>query len=404
MPPERRTRADLLVAAGIALVLVVSIVVVWARSDARGTESVTAAAPADEPTPADTVPTVLHELWTAPSPDTTAPAPAAGAVATADGTAVVGRDPATGAELWRYERDRDLCAVTASWDRAVAVYPDDRGCGQVTALDGSDGTRAAQRSSDADPEITLSADGSYVVARGDTRLELWRSDLVRTVEYGRVDAPVNPNKQPRSGCTLIDAHTSTARLAVLERCPGESADRLTLLSPTPKDAQEPEEYASHVLAEIPSAADGTRIIAVWGENTAVYLPGGGGERPRIGIYDGAGNLSAVSALDSPATAEARATVTGSSITWWSGTSLFGFSTNNLHPVWNYPGTIGPATIMAGRLLVPVQGGLAVLDPATGQPDSSIGVSRPPGTEAPVVPAVVGDVVLEQRGDTVTALR
>ncbi|XGU19879.1 hypothetical protein ACETU7_36475 [Rhodococcus sp. 3Y1] len=33
---------------------------------------------------------------------------------------------------------------------------------------------------------------------------------------GRVDAKVNPNKQPRTGCTLLDAASSANRVSVLE--------------------------------------------------------------------------------------------------------------------------------------------------------------------------------------------
>ncbi len=70
----------------------------------------------------------------------------------------------SGTELWRYERDLDLCDVTASWEKVVAVYRDDRGCSQVTELDGGTGERLAQRSSDADSEVTLKADGTYVAS------------------------------------------------------------------------------------------------------------------------------------------------------------------------------------------------------------------------------------------------
>ncbi len=59
--------------------------------------------------------------------------------------------------------------------------------------------------------------------------------------------------------------------------------------------------------------------------------------------------------------------------------------------------------MAGSLLVPVPGAIAVLDPATGTERARIPVTR--GSDAgPIATSVLGDIVLEQRGDEVVALR
>ncbi|QNG19407.1 PQQ-binding-like beta-propeller repeat protein [Rhodococcus triatomae] len=399
--PERRTRADLLIAAALALAIIVATGVVWLRSDARSTVSVTAETPAVTPEPAREVPATLQAVWDAPSSATARPVVAAGTVVSAEDGAVVGRAPDTGVELWRYERDLDLCGVVGAWQRAIAVYRDGRGCSQVTALDGASGARAAQRSSDADTSIELAANGTYVLARGDERLEAWRSDLVRTLEYGRVGAPVNPGTQPRSGCTLVDAAAGSSRLSVLERCPGESAERLTVLAPSPEDAQEPEEFGSSVLAEIDGP--GARIVAVAGERTAVYLPGEGGEGPRVGIYDGEGRLAAVVPLPEPATDHAVTATNGSAVTWWTGSTLVAFDTTDLEPRWSLPDARGPAAQMADRLLVPVPTGLAVVDPATGVADRTLAVTRPQG-DVPVIPAVIGGVVVEQRGDLLVALR
>lgn len=163
-----------------------------------------------------------------------------------DGT-VTGRDPATGAELWRYRRDMPLCGVESQYGSVVAVYRDQRGCSQATLLDGDTGERRTARSSYMDENVRLSVDGTYVLAKGERRLEMWRSDLVRTIEYGYVDAAINVKTQPRKGCTLLSAGSSASRLAVLERCPDDQSDRLTLLNPAPKDNTVPEEYGSRVL-------------------------------------------------------------------------------------------------------------------------------------------------------------
>jgi hypothetical protein len=55
-------------------------------------------------------------------------------------------------------------------------------------------------------------------------------------------------------------------------------------------------------------------------------------------------------------------------------------------------------MMAGRLLVPVADGLAVFNPSDGGYERIIPLSHPDGT-GPVIPAVSGPVVIEQRGAT-----
>ncbi|MFD4366338.1 hypothetical protein [Rhodococcus sp. NPDC058521] len=404
LAPERRTRVDLIVAAAIVIVLVVVAAVVWFRSDARGTTSVTNETPPEAAETVLTVPETLEPVWEATSSATDTPVVAAKAVVvTADGGTVIGRDRTTGDEVWRYERDIDLCGAVAAWDEVVAVYRDDRGCSQVTALAGGTGVLEAQRNSDADQAVAVSNGGTYVVSRGDSRMELWRSDLVRTVEYGRVDAPINPNKQPRSGCVLRDAATSSSRTAVLERCPGEQADRLTILSPAPEDGQEPEEYGSSVLADLDVDAGGARILAVEGDTTAVYLPAGATAGDRIGVYGGDGEEVSVTPLPRPVGPEVLTSSTPEGLTWWTGTEVMRLNQTDLHPDWAFVGAIGPGAAMGSNFLVPVPTGIAVLDGATGRPLRTIPVDRG-DYEGPVTTSVVGDVILEQRGDTVVALR
>jgi hypothetical protein len=98
---------------------------------------------------------------------------------------------------------------------------------------------------------------------------------------------------------------------------------------------------------------------------------------------------------------------GDLFTWWTGDSVMVFSANELRYKYtvapsgpNIP--LGPATIMAGRLLVPVTGGYDVFDPADGRGDRHIPVDRPASSRA-VVPAVAGSTLLEQRGDELVAL-
>ncbi len=415
LAPERRTRTDLVVAAAIAVVVLVAMGTAWFTGDARGTTSVPAGEPLPAVEPASAVPASLTELWRAASGATDAartpvPVVTGSSVVTADGGSVVGRSPRSGEQAWSYSRDLPLCAVVSSWNTAVAVYRDDRGCSQVTELGGATGQRTAQRTSDADAAVRLSSDGTYVTSRGDTRMELWRSDMVRTLEYGRVAAPVNPGSQPRTGCTLLSSASSNSRTAVLEQCPGEAAARLSVLAPAPKDASEPEEYGSTVVPELvpgPDSPTTGSIIAVTGSLVALHIPAENGRPDRVGIFDD--SAAKISEFTLPGTLSPAqgspnlpATKAGSVFTWFTGAGVQAFDTADLSPSWSYPGALGSGAVMAGRLLVPVPDGIAVLDLATGVATAEIPVDR--GDYAgPIQMSVIGDVVVEQRGDDLVAL-
>ncbi|TCN57092.1 putative pyrroloquinoline-quinone binding quinoprotein [Rhodococcus sp. SMB37] len=401
--PERRTRADLIVAAVLVVAVLVAACVVWLRSDARGTTSITWDGSATAPPVAESVPDTLEESWRAPSSATAHAVVIADTVATADGDTVVGRDLRTGAERWSYRRDRPLCAAIGAWGSVVSVFNDPRGCGQVTALDAATGARGAQRSSDTDSEVRLVDTGTHLIALGDTRLEVWRSDLVRTVEYGRVDAPVNPNAQPRSGCVLRSADADDSHLAVLEQCAREPGGRLTLLDTTPEDSQKPEEFASSILPAAVPDGD-AQIVAVVDDHTAVYLPPGPDGGARLEVFDASG--SAVDRHELPQVAGPDA-ATGPAdgfddlLLWWTGTDTVALDTEDFRPLWTVESTLGRGSRMAGSVLLPIDDAIAVVDPATGEISRTIDVDR--DTDTTVSLSVAGDTVLEQRGDDVVAL-
>jgi hypothetical protein len=399
--PERRTRADLLAATAIVVVLAVAALLIWWTSDARATISRPAATPVPSLVPAKDVPATLRELWSAPSPKTTLPLVVGGSVVTGNGGEVDGRDPATGNTLWSYTRDLDLCGVSYVYQYAVAVYPDTRGCGQVSTIDGKTGMRGASRSAYADPAVTLSSDGTTVLSAGASRLELWRSDMVRMLSYGSLDARIKPDVPASPLCRLMSAAASSAAVSVLESCPKQADLRLTLLRPADEEDQPDLKY---VPQQGVTADSGARVVAVSDTTTAVYVPT---PKPTVNIIDETGSTIASTALPKPPSVNATMSRAGDLITWWTGDSVMVFSANGLRYKYtvapsgpNIP--LGPATMMAGRLLVPVTGGYDIFDAETGRGDHHIAVPRPQ-TSAAVVPAVAGTTVLEQRGDEVVAL-
>jgi len=403
--PERRTKGDILAAAAIAVVVAATASLIWWTSDARATVSRPAGVPAPTPTPAREVPAALKQLWTAASPATTAPVVVSGTVATGDGRRVDGRDPGTGQVRWSYARDSDLCGVSWIYHLAVAVYKDDRGCGQVSTLDGATGRRGPARSGYADPRVRLSSDGTTVLSAGVTRLELWRSDMVRMLAYGETDARVKPSARGlHSGCRLVSAAASSSAVSVLESCANQADLRLVLLRPGKED----DEPQQHVVAEPGIGANsGAVVLAVWENNTAVYLPGSSGAQPRVDVVDDTGTTVSSTLLPKPPSTLAAVSQAGSLVTWWTGDSLMVFDGSSLTLRYTIAAgettaPLGPGVMMAGRLLVPVTGAIGVYDPVSGANERYIPVNRAPSGSA-VVPAVSGSRVFEQRGDTVVAL-
>lgn len=404
--PWNRPR-DRAIAAVIAVVAVASGVLVWAGSASRATVSETAApGPALPPEPS-AVPATLTELWQAPNGAEPIPVAAGASAVTASGGAVLGRDALTGQIRWQYSRNLTLCTVGEAWSRAVALFRKDgvdnqSGCSEVIALDADTGHRMAQRTGSAQLGTRLVTDDSYVTAFGPTLLNTWRDDLVETVEYGQVPALVNPDKQPRVGCTYGSVAAASGRIAVVERCPGDPGDRLTVYRAQPKDADQPQVSFSQILPGYHA-----RMVAMSGDDVAVAMP----DQKQLVLYGPEGDELSAYPLDLPASDLAHdppggqpdTSSTASNVYWFTGTKMMAMSRDNLTPKWTLNSALGPGVQFDHQLVVPIQGGLAVLNEADGSTIRTIGVDRH-GYTGPVRLATIGPVLLEQRGDTVVALK
>jgi hypothetical protein len=284
-----------------------------------------------------------------------------------------------------------------------AVHRKDTNCSEVTTLETASGKRGPQRNGDAEFGTRLLNEGSHVLTTGETYVEVYRrDDLVRSMEYGALRAIVNPNKQPRTGCTYHSFAVTGGKIALIERCPAlDPSDRLTILKPNPEKSDEPQVISSTVTGE-----DRARVIAVTANRVALAAPG------RIVVYDsetGASigsypvDVSAEELEGDPPGRVASTFTSTANIYWFTGSKTVALSLTELNPLWTANGTLGAGTTLAGRLLLPVADGLKVLDQVTGEEVASIPVDRGDHT-GPVEMATEGPVVLEQRGDTLVALR
>ncbi len=269
--PERRTKADLVAAAAIALVVAAAgraDLVHQRRPGHRQPARPDAGAEPGTGPPGTGRPSSAVDRRQCS--DTSRPVLVGGVIVTGDARQIDGRDPTTGAVRWSYARDTDLCAVSWVYRYAVAVYRDDRGCGQVSTIDGSTGRRGPARSSYADSHVDVTSDGTTVLSAGNTRLEMWRSDMVRMLAYGETDARVKPSSQGlHTGCTLLSTSASSSAVSVLEQCPRQHDLRLALLRPSKED-DEPEQHDYQEPGI--DAKSGAQVLAVSETSTALYLP------------------------------------------------------------------------------------------------------------------------------------
>jgi hypothetical protein len=173
-----------------------------------------------------------------------------------------------------------------------------------------------------------------------------------------------------------------------------------MLKVAKEDVSPEQKYAQQVGVD---AKSGARVLAMAGLRTAVYLPA---PQPRIVVFDETGAQISSALLPKPLSPTASTSRAGNLVTVWTGDSvvvLDGTTLTYRYTVEAGGATpIGPGVMMANRLLIPLTTGMGNYEPTAGALDRVIPVNRP-AVAGPVVPAVAGTTVLEQRGGTLVAL-
>ncbi len=473
----RRKTIDRVVAAVLALVVVGAGVVVYLTSDARATTSVTGSS-ASPPAPASDVPSALRESWTLPTnPAIGAVASPYGTVVTADATGVTGHDAVTGETRWSYGRNEPLCAV-GSGDtdapgvdargkvRGVMVVSEKNGyCSQQMLLDPITGERHYYRTSPNQPQGSLAFGGPYAGWLGPTLVELWRDDLVRTIQYGDLPSPPKPNAR-HTGCIFTDIALADVQFATIEHCDEQGPNaRLVINWSTPDSAPDkPDDqdvFKHDPRADIDTGAPAARIVGITADRVAVLVSAPG---PEVVVYDEKGTVTSRTPVDIPAASIVAAdaltpdghtqptpavrdgtarysligdrllgvtsetvqvtvpvtTTTPSSVTE-AAPPTAGFladttpsdappstetkQVKDLTVAWTKNGALGLPAVVGDMLLMPVDGGLSAFVAANGNPGiapTTVPVDRA-GYTGRVDAAAVGDMVIETRGDRVVGL-
>ena len=235
---------------------------------------------------------------------------------------------------------------------------------------------------------------------GAGRVELWRSDLVRTVEYGLVEAPQEAGLQPNPDCRITSALTRTSLLAVTETCP-DGSSWLRLQKATPEESRSPE-----VERDIPLDDPAARLVAVGESAATVHFPG---EQPQLVSYDRQGRETerqptapAPLVADSPAPFAAATADLPHHMSWFDGHRLHLLTPTDLRVDHVFEGAVGTGVAVADRLLFPVAEGVAVADWVTGTVERTIPVDRG-GYTGMIALDVVGDTVVEKREGQIVGL-
>lgn len=403
--PLRRTRGDLIATGVIALVCAIALIWAYFSAPIRQAELT----PATEEVPHQgelaVVPATLTESWrvTDESPRKR-PLVVNGLIITyADHTITARKADKT--EVWSYKRtDAELCGLTSlsndPADKVVAIYRSPAGCGDVVAINSATGQYDRTRSAPAPDEVVTINSNDRVGTVASTRTELWRDDLVRTVEYGEVEAPQEGDMQPHPECEITSAMTRKELLALTEKC--EDGTYLRFQDTTPEDPRKPEMRKESV--KIP---DGSYLVAIEVDAAAIYDPA----ESVVSSYSQDGSALATTSVpqsnllaDAPhGVANPETADLPENMSFYDGSNLMLLEPGTLQVTMLFEGTaLGTGVAIDGKLLFPSEDGITVANWRTQESESAIAVDRG-GYTGPVSIASAGPTIVEKRGSDIVVL-
>lgn len=366
-------KARLWTALGVVVVLgvlaAVAVPVVRA-SDWANTTLRTAASAASQP-PLAALPSPLNLRWSAPGiPPSSGQPVAGGTVVVASQHRIEGRDAATGATRWYYQRDNaSLCAWLIQDGVVFAAYRKTAGCRDLTALDAGTGARKWYRNADLDPDITLTAMSGVLIA-GNAE-GLFAVDTGGSLDRWSYQKP---------GCRLSRPVLGRQGVGVLLTC-ANTPSRITLL-----DA-----YTGKERWITPAPGAQPAVLAVDQEVSVLSIINGQPTRTR---YDPTGKrLGAFSdrALTYSDPAKVAATVYSGLIIGWTGNRVFAVRAGTDRLLWTTSGT-GPVTATPTGAVLASADGFVELALVSGRTSRSIlalaGIAAPPTAIARVGASVL----------------
>lgn len=385
-------KRNLLISAAIVTCTLLGIGVVWWNAPARQVSLEPATGEFKAASAPLAPPRALHQAWEhSDTSGVVRPVTIDGIVVGVDGGAVTALDPATGEKVWSYTRDLEVCSLAASFHAVVITYRNSAGCGDVTAINATSGTYSATRSAEAPNNVWAISSNDAVGTYNEERLELWRSDMVRTVEYGDKPIKAEPNLQPHEDCTIQSAGTRKELVAVVETCP---ETMLRYQKRVPEDSREPK-----ITRDINIPGTDAQLVAVGQTGAAVYVAQ---PTPRILSY--VTEHPVVKEVDRAPLPDSREMADlPHHMTWFDGARLYLLKPEDLSVTHVLPDALGTGTAVGDRLLYPTAQGIAVANWGTGEIEYTIPVDRG-GYTGRVSVALAGDTIVEKRGEQLVGLR
>lgn len=423
--PERRSRTDIIATAVIVAGLALGGAGVWLGSDAHSVQHhVADGEPKEIATSSEELPRDVRQLWTAKTQGEDLVADRGGVVAI-EGTKVKMLEMNSGQQRWSYDKGEDVCTVMRGWDKTTMVFRGPKGCGQAVSLDSSTGQYWSTRDALAPDEVNAINGEDIIGTVSGSRVELWRSDLVRTVEVGKPFTPVKVGKQEYTKCTFTSAATAGHLLATMQACPkkngrdddgansathkAESGKKIVrLLNTTPEDSDAPETWHTF---RVPA---GSELVAASEYRAAIAIPPQEKKAGRIQVLSKEGdfhNFSVDVGTEIPDRASRNNTAlyrpqvvrTKAMTGWFNGRALVALNPETLRPMWSLPDALGAGVAVRDKVAVPIRNkGIAIVNPTTGKVERTIAVDRD-GYEGPVELALSGRAFVEKRGDQLVGL-
>lgn len=399
--PEQRSAKDIAATVALVLVAIIAVAGAWLTSQQRqvdhavsGTDTASV-----KGTSRTAVPTALQEAWRVHSDSPSLVAREDGALVV-QGTRVSMLDATSGHERWHYDQQREICGVASPsmWKEAVVVFRGPKGCGEVISFDLTSGNYAHTRDALAQEDVTVFEGNRRAGTYAPERAEIWRDDLVRTVEAGQQEAPHQPNQQKYTQCLITSAQTEENLLVLAQQCPDQEKKLVRLMKTTPEHSDEPEvlhEYMVPPRAEVIAASDTAALI---------YIPAGDGKGPRTQLLKDDGTFDTQPAKRAgDVVVKGRTAHVGALALWYDGERLNAYDSTSLAQKFSVEGALGTGAMMGDRLLVPVAEGIAVINPSSGARDRVIPVDRG-GYQGQITLKVPGpNSLVEQREGTVVGL-
>lgn len=450
--------------------------VVYLNSDARHVQQ----HPGSElaVVPMTSAPESLHELWRTTTSGDVAPVVSPyGVVVTGDGHTATALDVTSGDVRWSYGRTNlPMCALVSgdttparitdgSGVHGVLVgYAKDDHCSEITLLDPRTGEIARhgdvprQRTTITALGAVIVFGGPYAASVAPDLIEVWNSELIRSIQFGDQPTPVKPGTR-HLGCEFTDVALTVIQFATLEHCGQTSSDSRLVINyadPGRMPIGKKKEWNSFKFeprAEFDLGEPDARIVGITTDSVTVLV---GGDAPALVVYGVARaaaptgtarttgstpasttttstGTTAASAdddkepvfteisrteIDVPAASIAAAdtgtgggSVPGVRITPTTidgedrysviGDTLVAVLGSGSDTHWTMRGVIGRATKVGSQLLVPTVDGIEIVNARTGTPVRTLPIDRA-GYTGPVDLGTAGNVVIEVRRSQIVA--